>query len=92
MMSGLFGLGSSAIGAFSDRRLKTDIEATGERLDSGLPIYRYRYVWDEPGVRRAGVMADEVKRVFPHAVHTDSSGFDKVDYDAIRGSHVLAIR
>ncbi|CAB3782048.1 tail fiber domain-containing protein [Paraburkholderia fynbosensis] len=92
IMSGLFGLGSSAIGAFSDRRLKTDVEATDARLDSGLPIYRYRYVWDAPGVRRAGVMADEVKHVFPHAVHTDSSGFDKVDYDAIGGRHVLAIR
>ncbi len=70
-------------GMFSDRRLKQDIEPTGERLANGLPLYRYRYVWDEPHMRRIGVMADDVRLVAPHAVWADPSGFDRVDYDAI---------
>lgn len=62
----------------SDRRLKLDIERAGER--AGLPWYRFRYVWDEPGVVREGVMADEVPA---HAVHVHESGFKLVDYAAL---------
>lgn len=92
---GSYGTGAGALaggllGAYSDRRLKEDIEPTGESLDNGLPLYRYRYLWDAPHVRRFGVMSDEVRQVAPHAVHTDSSGFDTVNYDAIGGAHVLA--
>lgn len=75
-------------GIFSDRRLKLDIVPTGAHLDNGLPIYSYRYLWDEPNVRRVGVMADEVRHVIPHAVHVDpATGFDKVDYAAIGATH-----
>jgi hypothetical protein len=79
------------MGAFSDRRLKIDIEETGEELN-GLPLYRYRYLWDSPRVRRMGVMADDVRRLVPHAVSRDATGFDKVNYDALGGRHVLAVR
>lgn len=88
--SGLGALAGGLMGAYSDRRLKLDIEPTGESLDNGLRIYRYRYLWDAPRVRRFGVMADEVRQVAPHAVNTDSSGFDMVNYDAIGGAHVLS--
>ena len=86
------GLGAAAggmMGAFSDRRLKTEIELIGEKLENGLPIYRYRYVWDAPDVRRLGVMVDEVRKVMPSAVVRDVSGFDMVDYEAIGGAHVI---
>jgi hypothetical protein len=78
------------MGAYSDRRLKMDIELTGEKLENGLPVYRYRYLWDAPHVRRVGVMADDVRRIAPHAVSRDSTGFDTVNYDAIGGRHVLS--
>jgi hypothetical protein len=79
------------LGAYSDRRLKMDIEPTGERLENGLPVYRYRYLWDAPDARRFGVMADEVRRIVPDAVTTDpTSGFDRVNYAAIGGEHVLS--
>lgn len=85
--SGLFGLGSAAIPALSsmsDRRLKTDIEAVG-KLKDGVNFYRYRYVWDEPGTERHGVMADEVKLVDPAAVIRTPSGYDAVNYDRVLG-------
>lgn len=82
------GIGGGLLGAFSDRRLKKNIELTDEKLENGLPIYRYRYQWESPLVRRFGVMADEVRRVRPDAVHTHASGFDMVDYNAIGAGHV----
>lgn len=83
------GLLGGLSGIFSDRRLKLDIESTGKHLENGLPVYRYRYVWDAPSVRREGVMADEVRMVRPDAVYRDASGFDKVDYAAINAAHLV---
>lgn len=83
------GLIGGAMGAYSDRRLKSDIERTGESLENGLPLYRYRYLWDASDVRRVGVMSDDVRKMAPEAVARDASGFDKVNYDAIGGAHVL---
>lgn len=58
-MGGLFGLGSSIIGAipWSDARLKTDVRRVGT-TDGGTPIYTYRYVWGGPV--QMGVMAQDV--------------------------------
>jgi hypothetical protein len=49
----------------SDRRTKTDVHKVGE-LNSGLPVYTYRYHGDPE--TRMGVMADEVEKVAPAAV------------------------
>lgn len=87
--SGLGALAGGLAGAYSDRRLKTDIFATGDILPIGLPLYRFRYVWEKPGIEHIGVMVDEAREIAPHAVYRDVSGFDKVDYDAIGGAHVL---
>jgi chemotaxis protein histidine kinase CheA len=91
-MSGLFGLGSSLLGAagqakgfgplFSDRRLKRDIVRVGTTPVLGLPLYAFSYVWDR-GRRAIGVMADEVARVRPSAVVDHPSGFKAVDYGQI---------
>lgn len=65
--------------AFSDRRLKRDVERIGTGAH-GLPVYRFNYLWDEPG---AGYMADEVAAVVPHAVSIGADGFARVDYGAL---------
>jgi hypothetical protein len=78
-MGSLFGLGSSALGLLmkSDRRLKRDIRPL-TRLPNGLTLYAYRFAGEL--ARTAGVMADEVARVKPWAVHRHPAGFDMVDY------------
>lgn len=84
LMGGLFGLGGSAIrgaAAWSDRRLKTDIERIGTEAN-GLGIYRFRY--KAGGPFQVGYMADEVERIAPHAIH-EIGGFKAVDYAAIEG-------
>lgn len=83
---GLFGLGSSLIGAlpWSDRRLKTDIKRVGT-LFNGISVYSYRL--KKGGPIQIGVMADEV----PDAAVMDGSGFYRVDYaKATEGSHGAA--
>ena len=65
IMGGLGGLGASLIMG-SDRRLKRDVRRIGSRR--GLNLYEYRYVWDRPGVKRRGYMAQEVAEVRPDAV------------------------
>ncbi len=64
---------------FSDRRLKTDIKRVGT-TDDGLGVYTYRY--KAGGPVQMGVMADEVKKIKPHAVEA-VGGFDTVDYGAL---------
>lgn len=76
MMGGLFGLGSSLIGLFSDERLKEDKKRIGE-TDAGTPIYTYRYKGGGPTMM--GVMAQDV----PDARAMDPSGFYRVDYGKV---------
>lgn len=85
--TGIGAVAGGLLGAFSDRRLKRDIEDTGARLPNGLPVYSYRYAWDDPETLRLGVMADEVRHVRPDAVHVHPSGFDTVDYEALGVAH-----
>jgi endosialidase-like protein len=61
----------------SDIRLKRDV-APVARLDDGLTLYRYRYLWsDEVYV---GVMAQEVAAIDPAAVTSGPDGYLRVNY------------
>jgi hypothetical protein len=83
LMGGLMGLGgtlgAAAIMA-SDRRLKKNISKVGQ-LDNGLNVYSYRY--KSGGPMHIGVMAQEVIKVNPGAVHIMPDGFMAVDYGAL---------
>lgn len=80
--------------AFSDRRLKTDIERIGTHK-LGIGVYRWRYVdvppddmdiehyhFAEWGEIAEGVMADEVRDVMPDAIIRIGS-YDAVDYEML---------
>lgn len=75
-------LGAAAIGKYSDRRLKQNIELVGRDERTGLNLYEFAYK-DMPHERWRGVMADEVMQVMPSAVHTNEEGFMSVDYGAL---------
>lgn len=70
--------GESAL--FSDRRLKADIVKVG-MLTTGIPLYRYRYIWGEEVF--VGVMAQDVLAVRPDAVVMGSHGYYAVNYAAL---------
>lgn len=77
------GLGGAALlGSLflSDRRTKTDIKKVG-KLDSGEGVYTYRYKAN-PFKMHVGVMAQEVEKKHPDAVH-NVGGVKMVDYAAL---------
>lgn len=71
---------AASAGAFSDVRLKRDIQRIGH-LPSGLPVYDFRYAWSDEPYR--GVMAHEAAEIFPEAVSVHDSGYLMVDYSRI---------
>ena len=77
-MSGIGSLASAGTMLFSDRRLKREIKRIGSV--AGLNLYEYVYIWGEKAV---GVMADEVRKLYPDAVFKHNSGYDMVDYGKI---------
>lgn len=80
MMSGLFGLGSAAIGGMfrrSDARMKSDIVKIADD-PRGFGIYEYT-IGDK---RERGVLAQEVAPIVPHAVK-EIDGILHVNYGAL---------
>lgn len=74
--------GAQAAGAyakFSDIRLKKNIKQIGKRPD-GLSVYEFDYVWG--GKRQVGLMAQEVRGIYPDAV-SESGGYLMVDYSKV---------
>lgn len=70
------GLGVSALGAFSDERVKKNIDEIGKTFD-GQPIYRFEYKGsDRPQI---GLMAQDVERTKPEAVG-EVGGIKTVNY------------
>lgn len=68
---GLMGMGSSllsnpALKFLSDRRLKRNLQRVGTVLGS-VPVYAFSYLWGR--IRYVGVMAQDLVRVLPEAVH-----------------------
>lgn len=80
-MGGLFGLGSNALLAFSDERLKTDKKRIGT-TPGGLGIFSYKM--KTTGDREIGVMAQEAERKQPGTVQMHPSGYRQVDYARIQ--------
>lgn len=76
---------AGAIFAFSDRRLKTDIEQVGAH--GPLGIYRFRFIDED--TQRVGVMADEVAIHAPHALGPEIGGYATVDYGKLGLEHLL---
>ena len=85
-LSGLYGLGSAALGGWarsgfatpSDMRVKQNIRQVGA-LENGLPVYAFQYVWGGPTI--IGLMAQDVEQVNPDAV-VEIGGIKHVNYDA----------
>lgn len=84
ILSNLAGPALSAF-AFSDARLKADVETAGHD-GRGRRWVIFRYLWDAIGVRRLGVIAQEILQTDPDAVARDESGFLMVDYSKLQGA------
>lgn len=67
------------VGAFSDRRLKTNIKEVGRDERTMLPLYEFEYA-GKPGTTYLGVMSDDVRKKFPDMVIVMPNGYDAVNY------------
>lgn len=71
--------GTAAMLFFSDRRMKEDVKKVGT-TDDGLPIYTYKY--KSGGPTQMGVMAQDLQKKKPDAVH-NVGGLLAVDYSKV---------
>lgn len=78
------GLAQIGASAFSERRVKRDIDLIGT-LANGLGVYRFSYMWDR-ATRHVGVMVDEVARLAPHALGPRFFGIRTVNYSALEAA------
>ena len=78
---------ASDFSASSDIRLKTNIEPLHNSLDKIKQLHGITYNWNELSqkdqtVRQAGVIAQDVQKVLPEAVH-ETDGFLSVSYNKL---------
>ena len=78
-VGGLLQGGAAMFTAFSDRRLKTNIELVGRDERTMLPLYEFEYT-NGSGRRFLGVMAQDVLESHPDMVFTMPDGFMAVNY------------
>ncbi len=94
--SGLKMYGSVYAPAFiynSDRRLKENIVPLQNSLDSIRAMQGYTFNWKDTGRADIGVIAQEVEKVFPNLVHTDSkTGLKSVEYGNLVAPLIEAIK
>lgn len=81
-IGGALGGAASIYTAFSDRRLKENIELVGVDEATDLNLYEFNYKGDTSR-RFRGVMADEVLITHPEAVYDTDLGFMAVKYDLL---------
>lgn len=84
-IGGVLGGAASVYTAFSDRRIKENIEEVGVDQRTALPLYEFNYKpeFGDPSIRYVGVMADEVELSYPDAVAVMDNGFMAVNYGAL---------
>jgi hypothetical protein len=89
----------------SDQRLKKNIQTLEDALDRVTRLRGVSYDWRDPDEReighdltlptdehQIGVIAQEVERVFPEAVGTGNNGVKNVNYNALVGPLIEAVK
>lgn len=80
IIGGLMGMGGKLIG-LSDKRAKKDIKKVGDV--NGMGLYDFKYKGTDK--KQRGLMAQDVEKKMPSAVHTGRDGLKRVDYGKALG-------
>jgi hypothetical protein len=88
------GVFTGNVTAYSDRRLKTDIERIDNALDKvgHLSGYTFRRTDHDTERRQTGVIAQEVEQVLPEVVTESQDGIKSVAYGNMVGLLIEAIK
>ena len=81
---------SGDVTAYSDERLKTNIQTITNALDMVSALRGTAFVKD--GKANIGVIAQEVQKVLPQVVHESQDGFLSVAYGNIVGLLIEAVK
>lgn len=72
---------ATAVNQLSDRVLKTNITPLSSPLTRVLSLSGYSFTWKSTGKKDIGLIAQEVEKVYPDLVSTDSNtGLKSVQY------------
>ena len=83
---------AAAFVTYSDERLKTDVSAIRNGLETVNNLKAVNFTWKKDGSRDFGFMAQELKQVVPQAVHGSEEGLYGVDYGRLSAILVSAIQ
>jgi hypothetical protein len=83
---------SGNITAYSDKRLKKDLVVIPTATDKVKQLAGYTYTNINNGSRNTGVVAQEVQKVLPEAVHEDDDGMLSVAYGNMVGLLIESIK
>ena len=83
---------AAAFVTYSDERLKTDVTAIENGLETVNNLKAVNFTWKKDGSRDFGFMAQELKQVVPQAVHGSEEGLFGVDYGRLSAILVSAIQ
>jgi len=78
--------------AYSDRRHKKHIHTIENGLDKVNELRGVNFTRVETGEEHQGVIAQEVQKVLPEVVHTDSQGYMSVAYGNMVGVLIEAVK
>lgn len=73
----------------SDRRLKTDIHDVEDF--GALEVKYHDFLWKESGEKSTGVIADELKQIYPELVKDRGDGYEVVDYITLHNKQIAAL-
>ena len=76
---------------FSDERLKTNVEALQDSTHTLTKIQGVRFKWKDSDREDIGVLAQNVKEVYPELVY-EKQGMLTVDYDKLVGPLIESVR
>jgi hypothetical protein len=85
-------LAGGDVTAYSDITLKTDVNPIADALDKVQTLTGITFTRKQDGSKATGVIAQEVEKVLPEAVHTDSNGVKAVAYGNLVGMLVESIK
>jgi hypothetical protein len=77
----------------SDKRLKKDIKTIKNALDKVSKLRGVEYKWKDNNKKQIGLIAQEVKKVFPEAVQTnEETGYMAVQYANLVAPMIEAVK
>ena len=83
---------AGTVNTTSDATLKQDIATIPRASDMISALRGVNFGWKDTGEQSMGVVAQEVEEVIPYVVATDSNGQKAVNYQALTGLLIEAVK